>query len=1372
MTVTARTPPPPAPRGRKGARYRLSRLLLGLILGVLCLALVVESAWFGRQLSQVLEELAERLSGEDVIVAGARVDLRSATLQVDGVVVRHRSELPERAGRTILALERVELTLGLRDGKPRLRRLEVVRPSLRLHLDEGKLREFKALTEGQGPAKARPAGAELPWDELVVREGSVTLEAQWGGRPLLQIGLEGFNAAPGQAAGTMDLRSDSVAFSLADLRQQTQDVVLRGVRVHPDRVLVPELDLAFPDIGLRGSLDLQTTGPIRGLFTLSTRLAAWNPVLPERFALAGDLRADIELSGLAKAPVMSGALLASDLGLQVTRRSEPVRTSTYALGELSTLWRVEGRQLILDPLDVRWAEGQLHLRTAIDLASLGISISLSGEELRLASALQALGASPAPWVEMGTDLEVQAAGTLKPLRLAGSWFIAGQDLVAAAGPVGRTAPMLRLPVLRLRGQLDLDDQGISLVARPLTTRRSQGRAAARIGFGGNGPLDIDFDFDRIDLSELSPLSDMGLGGVGKLRGWLGGPFDNLSALANVDVRDLRLWDLPFADLARSEIRWTDRTRLGFPNVEGQRGATRMRAAVELDFQQTALLDLQYFVSQGRLADIMGIFLQVEGVDARMDGTLELRGPVDALGGESRLELTEIDLFGERFEDGIATGYMDGGRFTLDEARIQRREGAETLLARGSVGAGWAANIDLRSDGLRLEHSQLLQELGGRLAGTLRLDAVVGGTLFEPEPSGELRLHGARFDRQSLPDSALSFTTRAGTMYFGGHLLGPGAPPALEDLDGTLPPSLAALPGSLRLAGTQALWEAQPYRIEARLDAFPVSLVLPPAADGQAIELVVGGEGLVLGNFGDQPSPVEIQARMDRTVLRWDKHELVARRPWTWEQRGEDYAIDELVMTGGATQLSFSGQRRQEGSTRFTGGGTVDLDLLRMAIPGLQRAEGLGQVSIRAVSEDGRVRPELELRVDSATLRGDWFPGTFEDLALKVRATPERSVIDEASAILGGGRVRAEGRIESERFIPRRYDLTAQARDVRVRYFDFLPAVQGDADLAFTGPSDRPLLSGRMTVRDMLFNERIDWESWMLEFSDPALRGAVAEESRDWFSMELALEADQTIRVRNNVADLMASGELRVMGSTARPGMTGRIRALPGGRVYLKERSFELLRGEVRFVDPFSYDPELDLALTTDVRSSDQSYRVDAQVAGTWSDWRTSTRSDPPLAQADINALLVFGMTRAEMERSGALGRALAVEGGDVLMSSIGIVERAEEGIFRVRGLSTLLDPLRPDRLDLVSGTSERGSGSVSSKLRLLYENDLTDVGWHGGLLLIEQNISGGRDTYIGLEQRLARRLYLRGFWSSEQEERSVDIQGAWGAEVNLRWEFD
>ena len=94
----------------------------------------------------------------------------------------------------------------------------------------------------------------------------------------------------------------------------------------------------------------------------------------------------------------------------------------------------------------------------------------------------------------------------------------------------------------------------------------------------------------------------------------------------------------------------------------------------------------------------------------------------------------------------------------------------------------------------------------------------------------------------------------------------------------------------------------------------------------------------------------------------------------------------------------------------------------------------------------------------------------------------------------------------------------------------------------------------------------------------------------------------------------------------------------------------------------------------------------------------------------MNALLLFGMTRAELERYGGLGGAIAMEGGDLLASSVlfnGLDDPDRGGLFRI------VDPFRPERLDLVSGVSERGSGIVTSELRLLYENELADVGLPG-----------------------------------------------------------
>jgi autotransporter translocation and assembly factor TamB len=377
------------------------------------------------------------------------------------------------------------------------------------------------------------------------------------------------------------------------------------------------------------------------------------------------------------------------------------------------------------------------------------------------------------------------------------------------------------------------------------------------------------------------------------------------------------------------------------------------------------------------------------------------------------------------------------------------------------------------------------------------------------------------------------------------------------------------------------------------------------------------------------------------------------------------------------------------------------------------------------------------------------------------ADPLGYTLERGTGSVGGGQLNFSGKIDAQGWSPTRYDVRGNLQDGRIAYLDFLPAMTGDAKMAVNGPADDLLLSGSITIDEMLFSERIDWESWILEVSGERLRDAVAEETADLFEMDIRVSSDNTIRMRNNVAGLTAGGELHLKGTTARPGMTGTIRAQPGGSVYLKERNFELQRAELTFLDPYSFDPSVDIAMFTDVRSREQDIEIEYLIRGQYSDWYAETRSNPPMSPADINALLLFGMTMEDLERYGGLSSALFVEGGDLLASKLGIVEQIGEGIFQY-------ELFRLDRVDLISGVSERSYSAVTSELRLLAEKDLD---W-GGTLRLEQNLNRVSDTYISLEQKLARKLYLRGFYATEQQDRYLSIGGAYGVDMNVRWELD
>ena len=93
--------------------------------------------------------------------------------------------------------------------------------------------------------------------------------------------------------------------------------------------------------------------------------------------------------------------------------------------------------------------------------------------------------------------------------------------------------------------------------------------------------------------------------------------------------------------------------------------------------------------------------------------------------------------------------------------------------------------------------------------------------------------------------------------------------------------------------------------------------------------------------------------------------------------------------------------------------------------------------------------------------------------------------------------------------------------------------------------------------------------------------------------------------------------------------------------------------------------------------------------------------------------------------------------------------------------------LRLDRVDIISGPTDRNSAYVSSALRLLAEKDIGD-----GTIRLEQNITDTTDVFVSWEQKLTQRLYTRLYWASQQQGRSINGRGAVGAEFEVQWELD
>jgi translocation and assembly module TamB len=93
-----------------------------------------------------------------------------------------------------------------------------------------------------------------------------------------------------------------------------------------------------------------------------------------------------------------------------------------------------------------------------------------------------------------------------------------------------------------------------------------------------------------------------------------------------------------------------------------------------------------------------------------------------------------------------------------------------------------------------------------------------------------------------------------------------------------------------------------------------------------------------------------------------------------------------------------------------------------------------------------------------------------------------------------------------------------------------------------------------------------------------------------------------------------------------PSVLGRV-SITQGTANLAGTTYQLDRGDVYFANPVRIDPLIDLDATAQVRD----YDISVGIHGTIENLTTTYRSEPPLSQTDIIALLALGRTQEQSQ---------------------------------------------------------------------------------------------------------------------------------------------
>jgi autotransporter translocation and assembly factor TamB len=264
-------------------------------------------------------------------------------------------------------------------------------------------------------------------------------------------------------------------------------------------------------------------------------------------------------------------------------------------------------------------------------------------------------------------------------------------------------------------------------------------------------------------------------------------------------------------------------------------------------------------------------------------------------------------------------------------------------------------------------------------------------------------------------------------------------------------------------------------------------------------------------------------------------------------------------------------------------------------------------------------------------------------------------LEDIQARVAGGEVTVGGRIALNGFAPGALSLTAAGEQMRLRYPEGFRSTV-DADLWLRGDASAPLLGGSVIVHDAVWTRRFEVDPNIFELGSggPVLPAGPAATDSVPVRFDIQVIANNTLRIQNNLADVVASADLKLQGTYDRPAIFGRAEVDRGSIVFEGNR-YVVTRGTIDFLTPptGNIEPLFDIEAETRIRVPSQTYQVTLGVSGTMRSFSLALGSDPPLPEPDIIALLLGTTSDVSDAELRALNPTAATQAEEALLRSAG-----------------------------------------------------------------------------------------------------------------------
>jgi translocation and assembly module TamB len=1297
------------------------RLALALALAALIAALAAASAGYWLERAPVQRHLQARLNqwlGGTLTWEKARFAL------LRGRVTLERVHLAAVGGGELVRAAEVRLQLDFARLLDRRVAAVIHLEAPRVHLSRdaaGRINLLEALAPDAPPPPAPPGAPASQWPawladlELVVRDGALTWDD--AGASLRHLTLEGIQlqarADVGAGQGRMHLR---LTAPRATLREQPLPPVAVEVAaaVAGGHLTIEACHLrtAGSHLSLEGRVaDLGPEPALDLGVTLALEAAEWHPQLPPAARATGRVRLEGRLAGSLADPRIDARLDLHDVSLD-----------RWHLPGGRLRIHLQDRRLDLEGSEVQVAGGRLALGGAVDLTAvfpdgfsgaghpeaLAYRLFLEGQDLALERLAPAAGVPPG---RLALQAHIAGRGLDAPeRRLEGELDLTVGDL--------RLAPDLPPVVARFAGRLEVADERLTVSGARLSLPGAVVQAHGSLDLA-RGNLQGRIDATADDAGRLPWPPSLGV-----VRGRLAFQADLAGSLTQPSVALRGQADslsLAGLDLDRVEVTaGLDRNgRLDIRQALATRGTARLEASGDIPLKN----------SQGRLAWGPDTPLRLEARLTDLD--LAELPVVPALGGRAAARL---DLAGT-WSDPAGTLHMEAqdlhwaqrhlGRLTarwrareglLRLEELDVRHGPAVLRATGWMARDTSFALEVTGSDLDLGHLAGLSD-PQRLQGRLQVSLQGHGTLEVPHLEGRLELTETRLNDLPLEPFAVD----------------------------------------LRLEGRRLEIRGQPgfdLAATADLDSGEVDLSAVFRQTDLALLGVLGGQPRLSGTLsgelagrGNFRRPATFSARLflSQAQARFGSQPLLEVHDLAGTfQEGRLSLPPALIRVGDHGRLTLEAEGRWDGPFSARLDGRVPAAWLAQWLE--EDPDAQGQVGVAARLDGTLAAPRVSLDVALEDVGFD-LPGLEQrvsQLQGHLRLGRERLSLDGVTGRIAAGDFRIQGDVALAAWVPAGMRLALEARNIPLSLPDTLE-VQVDARLDLSGTPERSLLQGEILLLEGLYYRDIRLQPLeqlrqltRRERATAPMPSGEADPRLSGMRLDVAVAQRQPLVVDNNLADFELAPDLRLVGTAARPVLTGRAEVVSGHLIYQKRR-FEIRKGVVEFTDPYRTAPMLNIRGVMEVRR----WQIFLDVVGPPEalDFRLS--SEPPEPHEELLSLVLVGKTTAElMDTQGGATRTTEQMLAELAAASL------EDDLRRITGLDMMEVEAAPtdDSPEATSLTVTLGK-ELSRRVTVKYRAQ------HSKGEIVQRGVA---------EYKLLERVILNAF---------QDTRGVFGGGLTFRLEF-